>query len=175
MSLSETCLIAPLALWALGSVLFLFRIPRLHLWLARWNGSRIFVHWSLFSASDPTKRPGTMELLYRDRDAQGRVADWRLGATGHHWAWHAALWSPRRFLAAAVQNVGRDIHWCMNQEPPVSEGARKRAEILAAYVQRCDPLAVGAFREYQLVRRFASDGSAETIFHFSSDSHGLGA
>ena len=171
MPLSETCLIAFLTLWALGSVLFLFRIPRLHRWLARWNGSRVFVHWSLFSASDPTQRPGTMEVLYRDRDAQGNFTDWRVGATGHHWAWHGVLWSPWRFLAAAVQNVGRDIHWCMNQDPPATRGAQAHAEILVSHLRRCHPLATGAVRECQLVRRFASHCTVEHVFSFSTDTH----
>lgn len=173
MPLPETCLTGLLTLWALGSVLFLLRIPWLHRWLVRWNGSRGFVHWSLFSASDPTRRPGTMEVQYRDRDPQGNVTDWRVGATGHHWAWHAALWSPQRFVAAAVQNVGRDIHWCLNQEPPATRGAQQHAEILAAYVQRHHPLPAGAVRTHQLVRRFASDGTIENVFSFSSDSHGV--
>lgn len=172
MPLPETCIIAFLALWALGSVLFLFRIPGLHRWLARWNGSRVFVHWSLFSASDPTQRPGTMEVRYRDRDPEGNVTDWRVGATGHHWAWHAALWSPRRFVAASVQNVGRDILWCLNQEPPAIRGAQQHAEILAAHVERRHLLPAGTVRTHQLVRHFASDGTVEPIFSFSSDSHG---
>jgi hypothetical protein len=172
MPLLEICLTAWLVLWALGSVLFLFRIPGLHPWLARWNGSRLFVHWSLFSASDPTQRPGTMELLYRDHDVAGNVTDWRLGATGHQWMWHAALWLPRRFVAASVQNVGRNIHWCLNQEPPLLDGARRHGEILVAYVQRYHPLAPGSRREFQLVRRHASDGEVEPILHFTADSHG---
>lgn len=171
MSFPDKVLIALLALWALGSVLFLFRIPGLHRWLVRWNGSRAFVHWSLFSATDPSLRPATVELWYRDHDPAGRGADWRLGASGHASAWRAALWLPERFPAAAVQNVGRSVHLCVQRDPPAIEAANRHAASLAAYLRRVCPLAAGTTREHRLVRRFASDDSEEVLLSFSTNAH----
>jgi len=115
-----------------------------------------------------------MEVRFRDRDVQGRCTGWRVGATGRYWAWHAALWSPRRFLAACVQNLGRDIHWCLSQDPPALESARRKADILAGYVERLQPMSEQTTREFQLVRRSAGDGRAEPIFDFSSNPHDHG-
>lgn len=175
MSFLDTCLIALLALWALGSVLFLFRIPGLHRWLARWNGSHAFVHWSLFSAGDPSRRPATVEVLYRDRDSAGNWTEWQLAASGHASSWRAAVWLPGRYPAAAVQNVGRKIHACLQWEPPAVESAHRHAAILAAYVQRIRPCTPGTTREYRFLRRFASDATSEHLLSFSSANHGCDA
>lgn len=168
----EIFLTALLAFWALGSVLFLWRIPRLHPRLARWNRSRVLVHWALFSPSDYTLRPGTFELRYRDRAPEGTVGPWRVGAVGHCWSWRAALWLPERWLATALQNRGREILALMRREVPLKAVAVRRAEFLAQYLERRVPRAPGVVREHQLVRRFASDGTAENVLEFCAPLHG---
>lgn len=175
MSALEIGLIGILALWALGSGLFLLRIPGLHPVLRRIGHTLLFMHWSLFSPSDRSMRAGTMELSYRDRRADGTISPWRVGALGHCWAWRAAFWLPQRYLATAIQNYGRDVRSEVKREAPVRGAGRVPARIIAEFVDRRDPPAAGATREYRLVRRFASDGTAEELLDFRTGAHDLDA
>ncbi len=175
MSSFDFCLIAVLALWALGSLLFVFRIPRLHSVLARFNRSRVFVHWELFSPSHTALRPGTFEVIYRDRDGEGNVTAWRAGASGFCWAWHAFIWLPERVVATAVQNLGREIISYVRRQPPASRLADRDARILEAYLGRQQPLLPGVVREIRLVRRFESEASLEEcVLRFSASPHAAG-
>lgn len=170
MFILEPCLIGILVLWACSSLLFCFRVPKLHFRLVRINRSKLFVHWSLFSPSTPALRPGTFELLYRDRDGSGGVSEWRTGASGYGWAWHACVWLPRRYIASAVQNLGREIRSHAFQEPPQSALAMRYAVVLRDYVDRTHPQPTNCIREMRIVRRFASDDSVEElIWDFPSD------
>ena len=160
--------------WGLASFLFVFRIPGLHPFLVRVNGSRAFVHWGLFTPSDPATRPGTYVLEYRDRGQDGQTGTWQTGASGHFWAWHAFLWLPERAIALAVQNMGRDIKSCLYQKPPIMKPAVKTARILEAYVARKHPSAPGAVRELRIVRRFVGDSTSdECIMVFSASNHAV--
>jgi hypothetical protein len=172
MSVLEISFTGILALWALGSALFVFRLPGVHGVLKRAGKGVFFMHWSLFSPSDESLRAGTMELSYRERRADGTTTPWTVAALGHCWSWRAAFWLPERFLATAIQTHGRDVRTLVKREIPSMAAARARARMMAEFVERCQPAGPGTIREYRLVRRFASDGAAEELLELTAEDHG---
>lgn len=159
MSHPEFCLAAILIVWALGSLLFLLRLPWLHRALTRMNRVQWFVRWGVFLTGDSSRRPGVFELLYRDRNAGGGSGPWQTAASGDSWSWRSALWRPERYSAAAVQNIGRHLKTLLERTPPGTTPAAAEARILHDYLDRCRPAPSSGGREARLVRRFPS-GSA---------------
>ncbi|HWZ95159.1 MAG TPA: hypothetical protein VNW30_08200 [Opitutaceae bacterium] len=171
----EICLTALLALWALGSGLYLLRVPRLHRWLVRMNRGLWFVDWGVFLASDPSKRAGTFELVFRDRRPDEREAPWRTAATGHCWSWRASVWLPERYRAAAIQNLGRRIKLRLARTSPASPLVSRDARRLGDYLARLCPAPAGTMREVRLVRRFPSGVVPDDeVLIFSRPAHAAG-
>lgn len=170
----DTILVSLLVLWTVGALLYNVPATAAHRWMERLNGSRCFSRWSLFLPANPAVKPGIFEVHFRDRGPDGTFSEWRLGASGFRWAWTASFWLPERFLAAAVQNLGREVRSCFAQRPPLAAEGMERAGRLAAWVERCHPRAAGTEREFRIVRRFLSDGTIEKVLEFSGRTHVAG-
>lgn len=170
----DTILASLLVLWTLGVLFFNLPLRGLNRPLDKMNGSRLFSRWSLFSPANATIRPGIFEVHFRDRVGKATDPNWQLGACGSCWAWRAFFWLPERFVAAAVQNLGREIRSCFGQRPPLTALGMERARVLEALIERRHPRVGTAPREFRVVRRFASDGTMEKVLEFPGRSHGAG-
>ncbi len=161
MSFFEILLATVLMLWALGSVLFLFRIPGVHGWLRRFNRCKPFIHWGVFSTSDPSLRSGTFEIVVIDRGRVVAEERGRIVASGFCWSWRAFFWMPQRYYASVIQNMGREFKMWLSQTPPAKQSIEFNVRVLRNYVARLHPAQPGFEREIRLMRCFQSQAAPD--------------
>ncbi len=175
MSPLEIGLAVFLLTWALGSVLFVLPMPRVHRWLARVNRCRFFVTWGVFSNRDRSRRAGTFEVVIRESKPDEVAARWRTVASGYSWSWRSFCWWPQRYPAAAIQNLGRQIRQSLTQAPAAWQPAMSRARVLGDYAARVDPEIAAKPVEFRLLRRFPGGGVPDEVvlvFSRRPDRHG---
>lgn len=159
-----------LALWLIASIVHHFGVTWLQRALAPLDRFRFFGPWAMFASG--AGRKGAYGLAYRDRSHADDSTPWTLAAAGYHWSWHVFLLDPRRTIAEAVHNTGRDLHRHLQQRP--SPAATREIAFAQArlrdYLHHLAPPSAGATREIRVIKQLGPDASphGEIICEFSA-------
>ena len=102
MSPPEIGLAALFALWWGVSAVAQFPKPRNY--IQSRDVLNLAPNWSFFA---PTPGQGDYHLLYRDRDANGRITDWREVSNPDGRPWWSFLWNPEKRPRKALFDVAQ--------------------------------------------------------------------
>lgn len=147
-----------LSFWAVATVAYAFRVPRLYPLLKRVNWFRSFAHWTMFSAgSDPRRYPGNYEIERREKFSDGSFDNWRTIVSGYRWVPYGVLADPRRHLAARIHALGQLIESTVDNRN--ESDSDKTLVSCAKLIEECFGDAE-AEHEFRVVKRYGANQAA---------------